>query len=79
MPRRNEVLARESIDTKIWIIDIVVAFPSRNEVLARESIDTFHVCHIKASHFDSGRNEVLARESIDTFSRINTVEFNQIK
>ena len=65
MLRRNEVLAREGIDTDTVVNGDDVDFPCRNEVLAREGIDTY--CLIASFTWNStGRNEVLAREGIDT-------------
>ena len=41
---RNEVLAREGIDTLTEKSSIVNSVSCRNEVLAREGIDTFIAC-----------------------------------
>ena len=65
---RNEVLAREGIDTMLSMIQKdIAAIPGRNEVLAREGIDTWSYLQ----YYGAGshcRNEVLAREGIDTCS-----------
>ena len=61
---RNEVLAREGIDTKLHYQHWCGKNHRRNEVLAREGIDTLEIFH--SSYYIQSRNEVLAREGIDT-------------
>ena len=61
---RNEVLAREGIDTPDICRKSSHALNRRNEVLAREGIDTTTLN--SNPHLVLCRNEVLAREGIDT-------------
>ena len=65
---RNEVLAREGIDTDQRALLYLNGFRCRNEVLAREGIDTMVLAPSPLSD-DTSRNEVLAREGIDTSYR----------
>ena len=65
--RRNEVLAREGIDTfLLLILQRINPSVCRNEVLAREGIDTYGKNCCINSQYSPCRNEVLAREGIDT-------------
>ena len=64
---RNEVLAREGIDTVAPNNTSYSVLCSRNEVLAREGIDTKWNSTIPGISATC-RNEVLAREGIDTIS-----------
>ena len=48
MCRRNEVLAREGIDTMLGLSRQIIFPLGRNEVLAREGIDT-HPCRFLLS------------------------------
>ncbi|SCJ79653.1 Uncharacterised protein [uncultured Lachnospira sp.] len=62
--RRNEVTAREGIDT-YSPSPFRERLPCRNEVTAREGIDTeIYECH--KALLPGCRNEVTAREGIDT-------------
>ena len=65
--RRNEVLAREGIDTYTESGYLPMVPDGRNEVLAREGIDTAQILNASEKCSES-RNEVLAREGIDTSS-----------
>ena len=60
---RNEVLAREGIDTVERRLYLEMP-PGRNEVLAREGIDTFQLVLFFANNLP-GSNEVLDREGIN--------------
>ena len=62
--RRNEVLAREGIDTRPHRESWAVSRHRRNEVLAREGIDTFQLVLFFANNLP-GSNEVLDREGIN--------------
>ena len=61
---RNEVSAREGIDTLLFL-SIGITRLRRNEVSAREGIDTIMKSK-QNSTGPTGRNEVSAREGIDT-------------
>ena len=63
---RNEVTAREGIDTAPGPDNSYTAFLSRNEVTAREGIDTLCCTTPPTSDYGYRRNEVTAREGIDT-------------
>ena len=62
---RNEVLAREGIDTYSNISTQVQIKFCRNEVLAREGLDILWLTD-RCPQRTYGRNEVPAREGIDT-------------
>ena len=62
---RNEVTAREGIDTEYGSHPLKSWTSSRNEVTAREGIDTAIVKYY-SNISTQGRNEVTAREGIDT-------------
>ena len=63
---RNEVLAREGIDTTALGSTEIISLTGRNEVLAREGIDTKNDERSNSRRYQYRRNEVLAREGIDT-------------
>ena len=65
--RRNEVPAREGIDTAELLSQVPYQAQGRNEVPAREGIDT--LLPNSLGHLRICRNEVLAREGIDTVRR----------
>ena len=74
--RRNEVTAREGIDTPIQITTGKNAAVGRNEVTAREGIDTSPFDKVRVTRTLGRRNEVTAREGIDTIYIFSRTRFD---
>ena len=63
---RNELQAREGIDTQLISPFSFAVVLSRNELQAREGIDTWQQLQFYRSILDVCRNELQAREGIVT-------------